>query len=156
MSQWPASLPTKWLAPAFLIALVQCFFAPTSAEASCGDYVMLGSHGGRHSAARTSATGASRPAGEFAADEFAADEFERGRFHGDRSHGGRSDSSPLSAPRFPCPGPHCSGESPRPLGAPAAPVTPVVRHWGMLELPAAPPLLESRVARFENDAVSVR
>jgi hypothetical protein len=26
----------------------------------------------------------------------------------------------------------------------------------MLELPAAPPLLESRVARFENDAVSVR
>ena len=66
------------------------------------------------------------------------------------------ESLPFPARRFPCHGPHCSGDFPRPLGVPVAPVSPVVPHWGILEVPSAPALLESRLARVENDVVALQ
>ncbi len=130
MVPFTRQLLANWLLPALLIGLAHSAFAPASAEAGCGDYVMIGVHGRSHA-------GIEAPS----AREVELEQIDA-----------------LQAPvrRLPCSGPQCSGDAPRPFGVPATPLKIVVRQWGIVEDSSTPALLESRFARFENDAGAPR
>jgi hypothetical protein len=118
---------SHWLAAAVLVALAQWLVAP-SAEAGCGDYVMIGGHAAQHR----------HPASNH-----------------DRSDDSASLVEAAGAPvhHHRCSRPQCSQGEPRPLAPPPAPVKIVTTDWGILAAPFAPASLELRFARFEDDTV---
>ncbi len=125
----PIRLPANWLLPSLLIAATWAF-APASAEAACGEYVMIGAPGASHSSHVSS--------------------------RADGSPRGPVDGSQAPARRFPCSGPQCSEGAPRPFGVPVAPVKIVVRHWALLEAASAPMSSGCLYAGIEDDAGASR
>jgi hypothetical protein len=113
---------------ALFLALAQWVVAPGAAEGACGDYVVIGGRAGE-----ASHSGSSHPATETA---------------------GSTPSAPAPFRDLPCSGPQCRGETPRPCDLPFAPLKIVVRHWGMLAVPADPFAFEWRYARFDDDSGS--
>jgi hypothetical protein len=117
-------LPGRCLLPAILIALTQWGLAPSAAQATCGDYVLVGGRPA-HSSVETSATN----------DEMNVP----------------VDAATSPSGHIPCSGPLCSGDVPRPFGVPVAPLKIVARHWGILVVTTPPAAGESRIVPFEDD-----
>jgi hypothetical protein len=128
MGGLPKYLPAKSLLPALMVAVAHVVYAPQRAEAACGDYVMIGGRGPVHRDLAPS------------------------RRHGAPAASRESSNSPVD---HPCSGPFCSGDLPRPFGAPAGPVKIVVRHWGILAAARTLAPVVTRVAPAQDDAVAV-
>jgi hypothetical protein len=116
------SLKRYWLS-AMIVALGQWVAAPGEAKAACGDYVTIGGRAadGHHSHSIPDTAGSAL----------------------------QTESAPSR--QFPCSGPHCRGETPRPFGAPTAPPRIVVTDWAVLSIATAPIPIGSQDAGFEDD-----
>jgi len=125
MSQFCRISLAHWCVPAFLAVAGQSIAAPGTASAACGDYVMLRGQSQEH---------VQLPAPQVAVETVVH---------------GKSSSAPVR-PR-PCFGPQCSGEVPRPFGAPVEPLKIVVRYWGMLPVIVGAVASEWGFARFADD-----
>ncbi len=125
----------KWIVPA-VVLVATSGFVPSRADARCGDYVMLGSHGSRgdHSSRMVGMPDAGAGSSSHAADDVAD----------------RGDAPPTPRRQGPCSGPQCSGETPRPLGTPTAPHKILMRDWAVLASVCDPAALESRFKAFED------
>lgn len=134
MARFPQRPFASWLVPALLLGAAYLALGGSRAEASCGDYVMVGGHGRHHSGLRQSELA------EAGLDGIAA----------------RIDSENWPIRRGGCSGPHCSQDSGRPLGTPAAPIKIVVRQWGVLSLQADRSAGDVHFVQFQDDAPAPR
>jgi hypothetical protein len=124
MGNFQKFLSVRLLLPAILVALGQGVLAPSRAQASCGDYVLVGGQTFSHSRAQSGTT------------NIRDSQLER----------------VANVPSGPCPcsGPQCSQNPPRPI-VPVAPVTSITASdWGMLEVAAPLVLSNSRFAAIEQ------
>jgi hypothetical protein len=127
MQLFPKSLVAKAFVPALLVAVAQWVIGPSHVAAACGDYVHVGGHSAPDEGMKSHAVSGERT-----------------------GHREEASGAPLS--RLPCTGPQCSGETPRPVEAPATPLKVVVRHWGMLAAPAPADVVERQVVQFRDDS----
>ena len=121
----------KWFVAALLVATAQVAIAPNTAQAECGDYVILGGHG-----------------------------IHRAAFHQDGNHlnGIHANGPPRDVAanhplhRSGCSGPNCSNDSPRPLEGPTLPIETDVRQWGVMAVRWLRAAHVTRFAQFADDA----
>ena len=122
---------SKWFVAALLVAAAQAAIAPSSAQAECGDYVILGGHGAYPNGAHS----------------------DRAHLDGAQLDGAQRDVGPVGPlHRGRCSGPNCSNDSPRPLDKPTVPTVTNVRQWGLMAVQRVETSDVTRFAQFADDA----
>jgi hypothetical protein len=125
---------------AMLIAMAHLAYAPRSALARCGDYVMLGGHGTQHLAPATETIAYQSPFFETPASTHPT------------AHQ-VPDSRPLHSGR--CTGPMCSNNDndPRPLGSPTVPGESEAQQWGLIAVEWSGAAVVPQFVRFTDDPI---
>jgi len=130
---------SKWFGAFLLVAAAELAIAPSNAQASCGDYVLLGEHAAhsRKMAFENDRIRRHSSAADFAIDSDPTDP--------DWAHG-----TPFQRGR--CSGPNCSNDSPRPPDEPAPPVENDVRHLALTAGEWLPTTVVRQVGQFADDS----
>src|SRR5579872_502039 len=125
-------LPSRWLVAAILVGASQDWIAQHSAQARCGDYVMLGGHGAQYSLPATESTRSGALLFEMPGSNHPV-----------------IDDGPLHNGR--CSGPLCSNDDSRPLGGPTVPAESEVRQWGLVAVEWLEATVVPQLVRISDD-----